>query len=110
MGSIYQAKCLCGFEKNIRVGGTMSDYQTHSYFPFFCKTCGLVEVNISSRKVRCPQSRIHRIVQYGLPPLSPKDDTDREMSWERYSAGKGPHLCPNCQRHHLIFQLQVMFD
>ena len=110
MGSIYQAKCSCGFQQSTTVGGSRSNFQNDSKFPFYCKTCGLVDVNICQSKLRCPTCNSRKLKVYGKPPISPKAFEIRELSWDSYSAGARDHLCPQCKKHSLYFELSIMFD
>ena len=110
MGAVYKVTCPCGFQQKVRVGGNMTDYQQESVFPFFCKKCGLVEVNICQKKLRCPVCSSSRVHAYGSAKISPHDLGDRELSWSQYSAGSSRHLCPSCKKHHLSFELDCLFD
>jgi hypothetical protein len=110
MGSVYQANCPCGFQQSVTVGGSKSNFETDARFPFYCRKCGLVDVNICETRLRCPQCHSRAIKVYGKPPISPPQSSDRELSWEGYSAGRAGHLCPACKRHHLYFDLHIMFD
>ena len=110
MGSIHQASCPCGFQQSVTVGGSMSSYKTEARFPFYCQTCGLVNVNICERKLSCPECHSHAIKAYGSQAISPQQTSDREVSWASYSAGRAGHLCPKCNHSHLSFDLQILFD
>ena len=46
MGSSVIASCPCGFEQGCTIGGSMTSFRTHSYFPFLCADCGLVSVKL----------------------------------------------------------------
>ena len=110
MGAVYTAKCPCGYQKNVTVAGNMTDYQQESFFPFLCKRCGLIEVNICQKRLRCPQCSSSRIHAYGSARVSPHDIGDREVAWQQYLAGSSKHRCPSCQNHHLAFELFCLFD
>ena len=110
MGSVYQAHCPCGFQQSVTVGGSQSRHHTDSRFPFYCKKCGLVDVNICERKLRCPHCNSRAIKVYGQPPISPHQSSDREVSWDHYHAGQSGHLCPQCKQHLLSFELDILFD
>lgn len=110
MGAVYLANCPCGYQQNITVGGDMETYRQKSFFPFFCKKCGLVEVDICQKRLRCPQCSSSRVHAYGSAKISPHDVGDRELSWQQYSAGSSSHLCPSCKQHHLSFRLTCLFD
>ena len=110
MGATYLASCPCGYQQNVAVGGNMINYAQESFFPFFCKKCGLVEVNICQKRLRCPKCASARVRAYGSPKISPHDIGDRELSWQQYSAGSSSHLCPSCKQHRLRFTLSCLFD
>ena len=63
MGQIVSASCRCGYDEKFTIGGTRSSYRTHSYFPYRCEICGIVEVNIASMWRRCPNSVFHKIAR-----------------------------------------------
>lgn len=66
----HQATCHCGFNTQITVGGTMSNFLEDSRFPFYCEHCGLVEVNTALTTAVCPNCGSAGIAQYGRPPVS----------------------------------------
>jgi hypothetical protein len=59
------ASCPCGFEQRCTIGGGMTSYRTHSFFPFLCSYCGLVSVNVAEDPPVCPGEPTHKIAQYG---------------------------------------------
>lgn len=65
MGSQVRASCPCGYDKVFTVGGSMSSYRTHSYFPYRCRSCGIVSVNIAEDPVRCSKNASHHIERIG---------------------------------------------
>lgn len=111
MGSSYQANCSCGFNQVVTVGGGRMNYMTHSKFPFYCKKCGLVDVNISRTRLCCPTCKSSKIKVYGKPPISHNtSQSQRALAWDSYSAGLKDHLCPQCKKYTLFFELYMMFD
>ena len=110
MGATYLAHCPCGYKQNVTVGGNMINYEQESLFPFYCKKCGLVEINICQKRIRCPSCASARVYAYGSKKVSPNDIGDREVSWQQYSAGSSSHLCPSCKQHRLCFTLSWLFD
>lgn len=108
MASRHNVHCKCGFNKSIEVGGTMFSFTTHSYFPFYCKGCGLVNVNIARKKHVCPSCKSQQVNQYGLPPLSLKSETYKVIMDGDYSASSEGHFCPNCNEFNLIFSESSM--
>lgn len=66
MGEIVRASCeACGFEQGMEIGGGMSDFETHSYFPYLCEECGMVSANIAQEPVVCPSNPAHPVKRYG---------------------------------------------
>jgi hypothetical protein len=47
MGSIKNTSCPCEFQQSVVVGGSMATFRKESYFPYYCATCGLVDINIA---------------------------------------------------------------
>ncbi len=110
MGSMVKAKCPCGFQKGVRIGGGMLTFLTESVFPHYCKRCGLVEVNICERKKRCPTCSSSRVYAYGSSRVSPHDNGDRTIAWQEYAASASQHFCPSCKKYHLNFEEIGSFD
>jgi predicted RNA-binding Zn-ribbon protein involved in translation (DUF1610 family) len=67
------------------VGGSRHSYLRESYFPYRCKECGIVEVNIAEESPVCPKSTEHRLVRLGG---SFKGRMARKAAYE---ASKTPH-------------------
>lgn len=66
MGQLVEASCgSCGFERKVEIGGTMFDFETHSYFPYLCEACGMVSANIAQEPIVCPSDLTHRVIRYG---------------------------------------------
>ena len=104
MGTIYQAHCGCGFEKELLIGhGFMSD--SPDLFPFLCPTDGLVVINLKNKRLRCPRCRRSKLLAYGEPPLSPivaRDDDfrrtleDAQAGYKRRFFVENGNRCPSC--------------
>jgi hypothetical protein len=69
MGSEVIAKCRCGFDTRISIGGGMRNFMTTCYFPCLCEGChNIVQVNQGitewtrpgSLETRCPMSVMGR--------------------------------------------------
>lgn len=65
MGSVVKAVCPCGYHAAFTIGGSMSSFKKYSYFPLRCDTCGIVEVNIASKRLRCPNDAKHKLTRIG---------------------------------------------
>ena len=132
MGSIHKAECECGYSKDVTVGSTKAAFKTRSLFPFYCKNCGLVEVNVAVvpddvTEVTCPHCKAATIVQYGVPPVSlhdmrtksaevdqgyPAPKKQAALQWVRREASESWHFCPACHKMTLKFSLMpsLLFD
>ena len=70
MGSIRNVACPCGFKSPVTVGGSMRNFLEDSRFPFYCETCGIVDVNVAKDDLYCPKCESRDVKQYGIPPIS----------------------------------------
>jgi RNA polymerase subunit RPABC4/transcription elongation factor Spt4 len=103
MSSDYIANCECGFRKEISVGGLMSTFNEISEFPFFCKSCGLVSVNIASESLTCPSCKSKEIIQYGDERVSTPTKFNQSLQWGKYQCGRDNHFCPGCKKFTMVF-------
>jgi hypothetical protein len=113
MGSIRKVSCPCGFQSTAKIGGGMRDFRENSTFPFYCETCGLVEVNITKDEMRCPKCNSTEVKQYGIPPISDLPETKwGSVYWGNYKAELKGHLCPACKQKTMEFLSagEIMFD
>ena len=111
MGNIQDARCECGFKRRVRVGGTMATFREQASFPFYCKTCGLIDINIAAPERICPTCNSTEIVQYGKPPVSLTSPEISGVQWGEYCAPGMGNLCPQCGKHSLIFTgALLLFD
>lgn len=134
MGSVHRAFCDCGFSKDVTIGGGRHTFLEDASFPFYCKACGLVSLNISKlhndvTSVNCPKCGMCDCRQYGIPPVSLVDL--RAKPWwkflKRYTLNIGKasaiqcgyreatedgHICPKCKKMSLSFSKfpDLMFD
>ena len=123
MGTAFQAICTCGYEVRITLGGDRRSFRTHSYFPYRCATCGIVNVNICEKPLRCKGGPDHVLFSFGSTfterlsrnvsnffshkSLKAKGlylqtllRSKRRMlaQWDDYKLYDVPHYCPQCQR------------
>ena len=111
MGNIRDARCACGFRRSVKIGGGMADHRENSAFPFYCKTCGLISINIAKEKRICPSCNSTEITQYGKAPVSLPGPHHSAVQWGNYQARAVDHLCPQCNKHTMVFSgPSVMFD
>jgi hypothetical protein len=107
MANIYTASCECGFQRSVRTGGKRETFQTESYFPFYCKHCGLINVNVAVPHDSCPNCDSSEIKPYGTPTTS-LENRFKMVSCDKYSAPNVGNLCPKCAEFTLNFQLQMI--
>jgi RNA polymerase subunit RPABC4/transcription elongation factor Spt4 len=111
MGSIVHATCACGFNDVVIVGAGRMNYRTESKFPFYCKACGLVSVNITTKELKCPDCHSKEVQPYGRKPISnPKKNNDYLQWGPQYGAAASGHLCPACKKKTMSFQMAGLFD
>jgi len=65
MGGQVRAICPCGYDQKFTVGGARHSHNTNSYFPYRCRECGLVSVNIALGQPACPNVAGHEVVRVG---------------------------------------------
>jgi hypothetical protein len=111
MGQIIQVACPCGFSQSVKVSGGMRDFKTNATFPHYCKTCGLVDVNVTASSIECPTCHSQEVAAYGVPPISLPFEGYTSVQCREYSAPYSGNLCPQCQKMTLVFTNNVMmFD
>lgn len=111
MGQTQKVACPCGFRSSVTIGGGMRDHQTDSRFPHYCKTCGLVDVNVQAKPLQCPRCQSQDVVQYGLPPVSLPGEGYPSVQWGKCGAYRTGNLCPQCKQMTLEFkEVTMMFD
>ena len=104
MSSIHKARCHCGFNTEVTVGGLMNSFKTRAYFPYYCEPCGMVSANIALQVPICPKCGSSEINQYGKPPVSiPSDSRANTLCAWNYAANAEGNLCPSCKQMTLVF-------
>jgi RNA polymerase subunit RPABC4/transcription elongation factor Spt4 len=110
MGQLVKAICNCGFIKDAPVGGGISTYKESATFPFYCRDCGLVNVNIAKGEKICPECESIDVTQYGDSKISIPTDHNKVLEWGSYHSGSRGHLCPNCKSQKMVFNWYGSFD
>lgn len=118
MGSSHRAHCKCGYETEVNVGGGMRDFRTKSYFPHYCATCGLVEVNIAKAEAKgvvppCPKCGNNDLHEYGTETAcEPMYDNHVALQWGTYHAMNKGNLCPACKKMTMVFSSMptILYD
>jgi len=105
MGSKHQASCECGYSKEIVVGGSRSSFTTHSYFPYYCKNCGVVDVNVEAPIIQCSTCETLEIEQYGQAKASnlPSNQKNPVLQYFSRTAFANGNLCPQCLKYTMKF-------
>jgi Zn finger protein HypA/HybF involved in hydrogenase expression len=71
MGLAVTAKCQCGVDAEIWIGGGMHNCGTTCFFPCQCEGChNVVQVNLLAKEIRCPKCGSAKITPYDDPKLS----------------------------------------
>ena len=112
IGSEVIAKCQCGYEATSLIGGGMMNYETTCYFPCFCKNChNVVQVNLLSKRKRCPKCKSTKIIPCDDPSLSDNTGKHEVTSWNaKDKLGRelkltdGNYKCPKCGQMTLHFE------
>lgn len=113
MGSIHGTRCKCGYKSSVTVGGGRNDFLNDSKFPFYCKKCGLISINIRAKVFKCPQCNSEDISPYGQPPISEKIESDLHpaIQCNDYVAYRHGNLCPKCKEFTMRFgPTEIFFD
>ena len=63
MGNQVRAGCQCGYDEIFVIGGSRGTYRTHSYFPYRCRECGIVEANVAVKPPVCPNASDHELAR-----------------------------------------------
>lgn len=111
MGSKVRAICDCGVNKEILIGGGMSNYKYISYFPCLCENCNnVVEVNLLEKNLYCPDCNSDNVIPYDDNQLKGIEGDRVIISWNvQVALGRelkltnGRYKCPKCKKTNLRF-------
>ena len=111
MGSQVLAKCGCGLEAEILIGGGMFNFKTTCLFPCLCESChSVVEANLLENPVQCPNCNAVNLIPYDNPRLSLTRGENEVASWYMFNElGReliltdGKYKCPACGQMTLSF-------
>jgi Zn finger protein HypA/HybF involved in hydrogenase expression len=99
----YIASCACGYYSRVTTGGLSESFKKESYFPFYCKSCGVVDVNVQLSGKSCPDCQSKNILEYGTPGMSlPNGDTSYVYCFNHKTPTVG-NFCPRCNQMTLKF-------
>jgi len=114
MGSKHSAYCGCGFKTEVFVGGSRQGRDDS--FPHYCKTCGIVNVNMTPRKNQkksCPKCKSTDVALYGTHEMSAFiGENYTALQYYSYIAKEFGNYCPKCHKMTLVFDPipSVIFD
>lgn len=111
MGLQVIARCECGLEEEISVGGGMMDFTTNCSFPCLCTGChSVVEANLLDTAMSCPKCGATPLIPYDDPRLAESTGQKVVAQWNvgqelgrELMLTDGNYLCPACGRMSLRF-------
>lgn len=111
MGSAVTARCQCGVETDILIGGGMDNFMTTCYFPCLCESCqNVVQVNLLAKPIKCPECGAHDPIPYDDLQLLGTPGNREVAGWNvKEKLGRelvltdGKYKCPKCGQMSLEF-------
>jgi len=93
-------------------GGGIYSFMTICYFPCLCERCrDIVQVNLISKKIRCPECKSTKIIPYDSPNLIGSPGEKIVAKWNPIKKGgrqliltDGKYKCPKCEKMSLKFE------
>ncbi|MDP6495537.1 MAG: hypothetical protein QGI09_09010 [Dehalococcoidia bacterium] len=119
MGRSVKARCECGLERSLAVGGSKQSFRTHYTFPCLCTQCrDVVSANLKEQPLACPTCGALDPIPYDSPELQGSQgeswvascwmpDPPFERDMEIYG---GEYKCPKCEKMTLRFAPGPCFD
>lgn len=112
MGSMINASCECGYEKNMSLGGGMMNFNTRCNFPFYCEGCNILfEDNIFNEKIICPNCHKGDIYSYDTAKACGSVGEKTVFDWNvgneigrKLLLTDGDYICPSCHKFSLRFE------
>jgi len=106
MGSQVIARCECGIETKILIGGGMINFKTTCAFPCLCDRCrNIVESNLLAKTPQCPECGTANPIPYDDPRVvgSPGERTFAEWNMKERLGREliltdGSYKCPRCEK------------
>ena len=111
MGSQVTARCECGVEAEILIGGGMMNFTTTCYFPCLCGSChNIVEADLLATAPQCPECGTANPIPYDDPRVlgSLGEQTVAEWNMQERLGREliltdGSYKCPKCGKMTLQF-------
>lgn len=118
MGKEVLARCGCGVETPVAIGGGMLNFTTTCYFPCLCDAChGVVQANLLAKPVRCPNCQADNPIPYDDPRLCDAPGKRQVAQWcMQHQLGRdlmltdGNYRCPKCGNMTLRFIFRGCWD
>lgn len=118
MGSLIQARCPCGFEMRMALGGGMHNHETYCGFPALCPHCRAFDVvNLLEGERPCVRCRAAVPQSYDSPALRAQAGREEVFSWRmmerpegRVTLTDGTYRCPRCDGTTLRFYESGFWD
>lgn len=122
MGSIYEAKCKCGFTVNdLYLGAGMRDFRENCSIPFYCDNCEKVETGNILHQGKLHLHKTCSICKREMKPYgsvvqeSERQEQDYSFSWSieelgTYILPDTLQHCPQCKTAKLNFTCLGCFD
>jgi len=111
MGSQVTARCQCGVDVSILIGGGMLSFKATCYFPCSCAGCAsVVQVNLLAKPLRCPACGSKNVTPFDDPSVSGRGKGRAVTSWHLQELGREltltdkPYRCPRCGELTLRFE------
>lgn len=107
-GDIVSAKCECGFETTMKLGGGKANYKTTCYFPYHCKDCfSLSVLNAIGDKQTCKKCFSENVISYENDSLRAGKSDNKVFGWnineKNFSLTDDMYFCPQCRELKLKF-------
>ncbi len=107
-GDIVSAKCECGFETTMKLGGGKANYKTTCSFPYHCKDCfSLSVLNAIGDKFACKKCFSENVVSYDNDSLRAGKSSNNVFGWnvneKNFSLTDEMYFCPQCREMKLKF-------
>jgi ribosomal protein L37AE/L43A len=111
MGSIVNAICECGFNKEkMYLGGGKRNHNSVCSFPFYCDQCKIIfTVNLYNPLTNCPDCGADSIISYEDKKINIGEGR-KVFSWNtRLTLGRelvltdSKYWCPSCKKYDLKF-------
>lgn len=107
-GDLVSAKCECGFETTMKLGGGMANFKTTCYFPYHCKDCySLSVLNSLNDKQSCKKCFSENVISYESDSLRAGKSNNSVFGWnindKNYKLTDDLYYCPQCREMKLKF-------